>query len=81
MAPGTLGAILAEDLYFSEDKVGTPAFAAPPTTSSRMIHPLAFDDGETALPVEPPPADGEIFDEGIFGEYMLYHHPHRHPRQ
>ena len=70
-APGTLGAILAEDLYFSEDDRLDAAFAAPPTTSEQVIHPSAFDDGETALPVEPPPADGEIFDEGIFGEYML----------
>lgn len=47
------------------------AFAEPPTTSEQLMHVDAFLDGEDAVAVEAPPADGEVLDEGAFGELML----------
>lgn len=70
-APGTLGSILAEELYFSDGAMLDAAFADPPVTTEQLIHPSAYEDGEGAIEVAPPPADGEVFDEGIFGEYLL----------
>ncbi|MBV6509795.1 MAG: hypothetical protein JJLCMIEE_02894 [Acidimicrobiales bacterium] len=47
------------------------AFAEPPTTSEQLLHPDAYLDGEGAVAVEAPPADGEVVDEGAFGELVL----------
>ncbi|CAN5795548.1 hypothetical protein BH24ACT3_BH24ACT3_12560 [soil metagenome] len=47
------------------------AFAAPPVTSEQVLHPEKFLADEPDLAVPPPAADGEVFDEGAFGEYPL----------
>jgi hypothetical protein len=46
------------------------AIEEPPTTSSQVLHPDLFLAGIGALPVDPPAADGEVLDEGLFGELM-----------
>lgn len=46
------------------------AFDEPPTTSSQVVHVDLFLAGIGALPVDPPAADGDVVDEGLFGELM-----------
>ena len=47
------------------------AFTAPPTTSEQLIHPEKFLRNEGGVKVEPPAAEGEVFDEGVLGELGL----------
>lgn len=47
------------------------AFEEPPTTSSQVLHPDRYLSDMEAVEVEPPPAEGEVFDEGAFGEMSL----------
>jgi hypothetical protein len=46
------------------------AIAVPPTTSTQVLHVDAFLGGIDAVPVDPPTADGEVVDSGMFGELM-----------
>ena len=43
------------------------AFLTPPTTSEQVLEPELFLAGEPAVPVEAPPADGEVLDDGVLG--------------
>ena len=44
------------------------AFAEPPTTTEQVLDPASWlAHGEPAIDVAPPPADGEIFDQGVLG--------------
>ena len=43
------------------------AFARPPTSSEQILHPARYD-GDAPQPVEQPPADGEVIDQGVLGE-------------
>lgn len=43
------------------------ALVEPPTTTEQFLLPEKFLAGETRLAVDPPPADGELLDEGVFG--------------
>ena len=45
------------------------AFREPPVSSEQLLHPEAFLAGEGLVPVEAPAADGEVFDDGILGEF------------
>ena len=47
------------------------AFHTPPTTSEHVMHPDTFLRGEQPKPVDEPPADGEVFDRGVIGEFGL----------
>jgi hypothetical protein len=44
------------------------AFRTPPTTSAQVLHPERYLAGDIGQEVARPPADGVVFDEGIFGE-------------
>jgi len=46
------------------------AIDEPATTSTQILHVERFLEGVGALPVDPPAADGEVLDDGIFGELM-----------
>jgi len=43
----------------------------PPTTSNQIYHPERYLAGQGAVHVDPPPADGKIFDQGALGEEAL----------
>ena len=45
------------------------AFRDPPVSSEQLLHPEVYLAGEGMAPVEAPEADGEVIDEGIFGEF------------
>jgi hypothetical protein len=47
------------------------AFRSPPRTSEQVIDTDKLFAGEGALPVDAPPADGAVLDQGMFGELML----------
>ncbi|HEX9970302.1 MAG TPA: hypothetical protein VGB03_09195 [Acidimicrobiales bacterium] len=47
------------------------AFKSPPTTSEHILHPETFLRGEGPLPVADPPADGQVFDRGVVGEFGI----------
>jgi len=48
------------------------AFGAPPTTSEQALDPAAWLAGDAEpVDVAPPPADGEVIDEGTIGEWGL----------
>ena len=46
------------------------AIQRPPTTSTQVLHVDRFLAGQDAVPVDPPAADGEVVDEGMFGELL-----------
>jgi hypothetical protein len=46
-------------------------FEEPPVTSEQVQQPDKYLDGEGPIAVDPPPADGEVIDQGAIGEYVL----------
>ncbi len=48
------------------------AFESPPLTSEQVIYPFRYLDGEDAIEVPAPEADGEVIDEGAFGHLVLF---------
>lgn len=64
VGPALVGALVAEG---GERRVDA-AFADPPTTSEQTVDPAAWLAGEEEpVGVTPPPADGEVFDQGVLG--------------
>ena len=47
------------------------AFAEPPRTSEQVLHPETYLDGEAAVEVEHPEADGEVVWDGVLGELFV----------
>ena len=47
------------------------AFASPPVASAQVMHPERYLAGQAPVAVPPPPAAGEVIDEGPIGEYLL----------
>ncbi len=47
------------------------AFEDPPVSSEQVLDPSLFLSGEEPLDVAEPPADGESFDQGTFGQFLL----------
>lgn len=65
--PGFAGRVVQEGGQARIDE----AFRSPPTTSEHILHPEKFLAGEGPAPVTAPPADGEVFDRGVIGEFGL----------
>ncbi|MCA9717170.1 MAG: hypothetical protein KC468_21025, partial [Myxococcales bacterium] len=47
------------------------AFGDPPVSSEQVLDPDLYLSGEQPLDVAEPPADGEVFDQGTFGQFLL----------
>lgn len=47
------------------------AFGDPPVSSEQVLDPDLYLSGEQPLDVAEPPADGEAFDQGTFGQFLL----------
>lgn len=47
------------------------AFENPPVSSEQVLDPSVYLSGDEPLDVAEPPADGESFDQGTFGQYLL----------
>jgi hypothetical protein len=70
-APYEEGQTLVDSLFdLGGQELVDAAIQEPPTTSTQVLHPETFLAGIGALPVDPPMADGEVLDEGQFGELM-----------
>jgi hypothetical protein len=71
-SPYELGEALVKDIL---DRGAQPqlddAFRAPPSTSEQVIDVQKWAAREPAVPVAPPPADGPVLDQGMFGELSL----------
>jgi len=65
--PALVAAILADG---GEARVDA-ALREPPTTSEQVLDPAAYLGGEGAAAVTPPPADGEVIDDGAYGVLAL----------
>jgi hypothetical protein len=71
-APYEYGPALVDEILGRQGGDGLDqAFARPPLTSEQVLHPERYLENELAVPVAVPPAEGEIIDEGVFGELML----------
>jgi hypothetical protein len=47
------------------------AFREVPATSKEIMEPSRWFEGFVAAPVAPPPTDGELIDEGLFGQFSF----------
>lgn len=73
-APYVLGPELVDAILASGGQARLDAaFASPPTTSEHLLQPSTYVDGEAAVPVEAPVADGgaPVVDEGVLGALGL----------
>lgn len=71
-APYEYGPSLVDEILGRQGRGGLDqAFASPPLTSEQVLHPQRYLAGEAAVPVAVPPAEGEVIDQGVFGELML----------
>jgi hypothetical protein len=67
-----LGAAFVEDVLDDRGLEGVDAaFEAPPMTSKEVMEPDAYLDGFEPTPVDVPPAEGDVVDEGVFGQFLL----------
>jgi hypothetical protein len=70
--PYTDGPLLVEAILDAGDRPRLDAaFQQPPTTSEQVIDPDRFLDGEGAVPVPAPAADGTVQDKGALGAFMF----------
>jgi hypothetical protein len=70
--PYELGPVLVDALLEEGGQEALDAaFEAPPTTSDQLLDPQRYLDGEDALEVPAPEADGEVIYEGAFGVLSL----------
>jgi hypothetical protein len=72
LAPYELGEVFLGEVT---DELGVEgldeAFDSPPPTSKEIMQPDVYLDGFAATPVAAPPSDGEVVDEGMFGQFTL----------
>lgn len=72
-APYQFGPVLIEAItaHGGQEAVDQ-AFAEPPVSSEQVLDPSRYLSGDEPLRVAEPPADGESFDQGTFGELLLF---------
>lgn len=63
------GEVFADALWAEGQPALDEAFEEPPTASELILDPSSFIEGVAPdAPVDPPPADGNVFEEGVWGE-------------
>lgn len=71
-APYSLGQPFVDELLANGGQEMVDAtFEEPPVTSEQIMHPERFLSDEPVVAVDPPEADGEVIDEGAFGELLF----------
>lgn len=71
-APYELGETFVDQLVRDKGQAGLDAaFGTPPDTSEQVMHTKKYETGEKRVEVTPPPADGPIEADGVFGEFLL----------
>lgn len=72
VAPYEEGLVFVEDILDSGGMSALDAaLADPPSTTEQVRHPDKYLAGEERVEVPAPPVDGELLDEGVFGERMI----------
>jgi hypothetical protein len=68
--PGAVGApFVSQVLAQAPDRFAT-LFTTPPTSSAQLLHIDRFLAGDEPVDVDPPEADGDVVDQGVFGEQL-----------
>ena len=71
-APYELGEPLVEQVLRELGQPGLDTLlGAPPDTSEQVLHADKLRAGERRVEVPPPPADGPVLSDGVFGEFLL----------
>ena len=72
LAPYNLGEVLVDVLEEEggQDRINE-ALVDPPTTSEQVLRPERYTTLDPLEFVEPPPADGEVVEEGVFGPLVF----------
>ena len=72
-APYELGEIfVAALLADGGERAVDAAFGDPPTTSEQVLFPPLYESRQARVEVPPPPADGEVVDEGVVGALFWF---------
>lgn len=72
-APYQLGEIFVDHLVAENGERGVDAaLTDPPDTSEQFLFPPLYLEGEPRIEVPPPPAEGEIVDDGVVGAFFLF---------
>ncbi|HMQ26056.1 MAG TPA: hypothetical protein PKA98_08710, partial [Acidimicrobiales bacterium] len=72
-APYEFGPVLVDTITtHGGDEALDQAFEDPPVSSEQVLDPSRFLTGDGPLTVPEPPAEGESFDQGTFGELLLF---------
>ena len=72
-APYELGEVLVGDrITRGGERAVDAALTEPPDTSEQVLFPELFQERQPRIEVPPPPADGEVIDEGVVGALFLF---------
>jgi hypothetical protein len=72
VAPYELGPLLIDALLTTGGQAQLDAaFADPPVTSREVLEPYEYLVGFEPVEVATPPAEGEVLDDGMFGQFLL----------
>lgn len=72
-APYEFGPVLVDAITtHGGDEALDQAFEDPPVSSEQVLDPSRFLTGDEPVRVPEPPAEGESFDQGTFGELLLF---------
>lgn len=70
-APYEFGELLVDELWEDSQATLDGAIESPPETSEQVMVTGAYRVGEGRLDVNPPPAEAEVIEEGVFGQLLL----------
>ena len=70
-APYQYGELFAAELWDEGQATLDAAFDAPPDTSEQVMVTGSYRAGESRSEVAAPPADGEVAEQGVFGQLVL----------
>lgn len=72
LAPYELGEAFLDDVTDQEGSDGLDGvLETPPATSKEIMEPDVYLDGFEATAVDAPPSEGEVVDDGMFGQFTL----------
>ncbi len=72
-APYQLGPVFVRQLLADGgERAVDAAIDDPPTTSEQFLFPPLYEQREARIEVPPPPADGEVVDDGVVGALFLF---------
>ncbi|MGI9604437.1 MAG: hypothetical protein ACR2QE_21330 [Acidimicrobiales bacterium] len=70
-APYEFGELLVDELWDESQATVDAALESPPDTSEKVMVAGAYRAGEDRLEVTAPPAEGEVIEQGVFGQLLI----------